>query len=88
MPRQLVNISAIVAIASVSRRYILQAFFAPRQKMGGKIHCRQQHEHDEHEFDGGRIEIADTGIVRGKSAQPHRRKSMADRIKPVHAGQP
>ena len=55
--------------------------------MRGEIHCRDQHEHDQHEFDGGRIEIADAGVVCGKAAQPHRGESMTDRIEPGHAGQ-
>ncbi len=65
----------------------LEALAAPGEKVGGEIHRRQQHEYDQHELDGGRIEIPDAGIMRGKTAQPHRGKGVADRIQPIHSRQ-
>lgn len=56
--------------------------------MQGKIDPGSDHEQNCDRFDEHIVEIADTEIVRGKTADSDGAETMTDRIEDTHSGKP
>ena len=64
-----------------------QALLLPGDEVPTEVHCRDQHEHDQHGLDRRRVEMADARVVGREATERQRGEGVADRIEPAHADQ-